>query len=75
METKAQTIRRLEGDFSALVVGRKIMRAGYANGITPFILLDDGTHILIQSDDEGNGAGVPVAESMNGDKSAGLWNL
>ena len=48
--------------FEKRVRGKKIVSCGYTSDNFPYLLLDDGSAIFIQRDDEGNGAGVAVHE-------------
>lgn len=62
---------RIVREFQADVVGKTITAAGYLNmdgEAWPVLLLVDpktgkDSHIIIQSDDEGNGPGVPVTDA------------
>ncbi|MCP4776671.1 MAG: hypothetical protein GY880_20810 [Planctomycetaceae bacterium] len=78
MSNGTETEKRLSNAFCAGVAGRRITHAYYdAASAMPVILLDDGTGIYIQSDDEGNGAGVPVHVSgdSGNQKETGMWGI
>lgn len=53
--------------FQKAVVGRRIVKAGYAQlmnderEVWPCLILDDGSILLVQCDDEANGPGVITA--------------
>lgn len=57
-----------------LLIGRRIVDLGYINYVDPFsgeryqpcLVLDDGTKILAQMDDENNGPGVLALENKDG---------
>lgn len=73
-----ETEMKLSKDFAKAVAGKRITHAYYDEASAmPVIMLDDKTAIFIQSDDEGNGAGVPV--HVSGDsgkqKETGMWEI
>lgn len=79
MPTKENPITRLPKQFLRGVKGKKIVNVYYDENMEnmPVIMLDDGSAIFIQRDDEGNGAGVPVhvsGESGN-QKEVGMWQI
>lgn len=69
---------RLPKEFAKGVVGKKIVNVYYddESGM-PVIMLENDSAIFIQSDDEGNGAGVPIHVSGKGDeqKEVGMWQI
>jgi len=73
-----ETEIKLSKNFSKAVAGKRITHAYYDESTgMPVIMLDDKTAIFIQSDDEGNGSGVPV--HVSGDsgkqKETGMWEI
>jgi hypothetical protein len=62
-------------EFLRGVQGKKIVNVYYDKDMEnmPVMMLDDGSAIFIQQDDEGNGAGVPV--HVSGDKEVGMWQI
>lgn len=78
MSNKTEIEKRLSNAFCELVAGRRITHAYYDEASAmPVIMLDDKTAIFIQSDDEGNGAGVPVHVSgdSGSQKETGMWGI
>lgn len=78
MSKETDVEKRLSNAFCEGVAGRRITHAYYdASSAMPVIMLDDNTAIFIQSDDEANGAGVPV--HVSGDsgkqKETGMWEI
>ena len=61
-ETIQETQKKFVRRFMSKVKGKKIVSVGYTADNFPYFLLDDGSMIFIQQDDEGNGGGVPVHE-------------
>jgi hypothetical protein len=73
-----ETEMKLSKDFAKAVAGKRITHAYYDESTgMPVIMLDDKTAIFIQSDDEGNGAGVPVHVSgdSGSQKETGMWGI
>jgi hypothetical protein len=69
---------KLENDFYESVKGCTITRCYYDPGTNmPVLILSNGNGIFIQCDDEGNGAGVPVAVIGAGDDQTevGMWQI
>ena len=69
---------RLPKEFMKGVVGKKIVNVYYDEASSmPVIMLEDKSAIFVQSDDEGNGPGVPVHVSGEGDKQeeVGMWQI
>lgn len=78
MSNETDVEKRLSNAFSEGVAGRRIVHAYYDQSTgMPVIMLDDKTAIFIQSDDEGNGAGVPVHVSgdSGNQKETGMWGI
>ena len=70
--------KKIAGEFAALVCGRKIVSCSYhddGEAAFPLLELSDGSRIIIQSDDEGNGAGVPVCFSAREDRIVCMWQV
>ncbi len=70
--------KRLSNAFCEGVANRRITHAYYDESTgMPVIMLDDKTAIFVQSDDEGNGAGVPVHVSgdSGNQKETGMWGI
>ena len=70
--------KKIEAEFAKRVFGKKIVTVSYqgdGGNLFPVIELDDGSAILIQRDDECNGAGVPVHFSTNDDRGTGMWEI
>ena len=73
-----ETEIKLGKDFTRAVAGKRIVHAYYDRSTgMPVITLDNETAIFIQSDDEGNGAGVPVHVSgdSGNQKETGMWEI
>ena len=66
-------------EFLRGVQGKKIVNVYYDKNMEnmPVMMLDDGSAIFIQRDDEGNGAGVPVhvSEESGNQKEVGMWQI
>jgi len=78
MSSETKVEKRLANAFCEGVAGRRITHAYYDEmNAMPVIMLDDGTGIVIQGDDEGNGAGVPVHVSgdSGNQKETGMWEI
>ena len=81
MSNEAEIEKRLSNAFCEGVAGKRITHAYYDRSTgMPVIVLDNETAIFIQSDDEGNGAGVPVhvsgdASIPGGLKQTGMWEI
>lgn len=64
----------------AALKGRKIEDVGYAidkeEGMAwPMLILDDGTQVIINRDDEGNGPGVMRVFKPDEDSHIGSWQV
>ena len=69
---------RLPKAFMKDVVGKKIVNVYYDEASSmPVIMLEDKSAIFVQSDDEGNGPGVPIHVSGEGgdQKEVGMWQI
>jgi hypothetical protein len=78
MSSETKVEKRLANAFCEGVAGRRITHAYYDEASAmPVIMLDDNTAIFIQSDDEGNGVGVPVHVSgdSGNQKDTGMWEI
>ncbi len=59
--------------FQQAVVGKRIVKAGYAQlmndeqEVWPCLILDDGSILVVQCDDEANGPGVMTATTQTGE--------
>lgn len=54
--------KRFVAAFNKKVAGKKIVACNYTDDKFPYLMLDDGTAIFIQADDECNSPGVAVHE-------------
>jgi len=62
-------------EFLAKTKGKKITDVFYCDESKfPIICLDDGSQIIIQSDDEGNSGGVPIFVDDKGNE-VGMWQI
>lgn len=64
----------------ASLKGRKIVDVGYAIDTEeamawPVLILDDGTQVIINRDDEGNGPGVMRVYKNDEDSHIGSWTV
>jgi len=69
------TEESIKSEFVKRVQGRVITNAYYDDAtLMPVLVLDDGTGIFIQSDDEGNDAGVPIHVAQDATEK-GLYQI
>ena len=70
--------KRLQDAFAEKVHGKKILSAFYERSggdFYPIIELEGGACLVIQRDDECNGAGVPVYFDSQDERGTGLWQV
>lgn len=79
MPKAISTEEKLAASFLKGIKGRKIVNAYYDENQEnmPTIMLDDGSAIFIQRDDECNGPGVPVHVSgeSGSQTEVGMWEI
>jgi len=75
--TKTDNRDKIALKFAEGVCGKIIRQAGYDSNGFPCLVLDDGSAIFVQADDECNRPGVPVHVSGEGEnqKETGMWQV